>query len=159
MSDADLERRLERLEDIEAIRRLKWRYGLAADQRSASRPNVASMVALFTEDAVWECNRYGRALGREAIRTLLAQAPAGIEWSLHFLQDTNIDIASDRRSARGRWYLLEAARMTNPKNGKAESVWISGIYDDEFVRTGERWLLSAMKLDIQKIVGETEVWD
>jgi hypothetical protein len=159
MSDRDLERRIVRLEDIEAIRRLKWRYGLAADDRTACRVNVAHTVELFAEEGIWENSRYGRVQGRAAIRDFLSSAPARIEWSLHFLQDTGIDIAPDRRSARGRWYLMEAARMTNPKTDKVETVWITGVYDDELVREGEAWLFSRVKLDIQKIVGESGVWD
>lgn len=159
MREAQFERRVERLEDIEAIRRLKWRYALAADERTECRVNVARTVELFAEDGVWENNRYGRVQGREAIRAHLTTAPARIEWSLHFLQDTGIDIAADRRSARGRWYLLEAARMSNPKSGKLEQVWITGVYDDELVRVGEAWLFSRVRLDIQKIVGESGVWD
>jgi hypothetical protein len=156
---SDLERRVERLEDLEAIRRLKWRYGLAGDDRKDCRVNVERTVELFAENGVWESARFGRAEGRAAIRDLLSKAPARIEWSLHFLQDTNIDVAPDRRTARGRWYLLEAASMTNPKSGQVETVWITGVYDDEFVRQGDAWLFSRVKLDIQKIVGETGVWD
>lgn len=156
---SDLERRIERLEDIEAIRRLKWKYGLAADDRKDCRVNVDRTVELFAENGVWDNNRYGRVAGREAIRKFLSTAPARIEWSLHFLQDTCIDVAPDRRTARGRWYLLETARMANPKTNKVETVWINGVYDDEFVRQGDAWLFSLVKLDIQKIVGESGVWD
>jgi hypothetical protein len=159
VSDAGLERRIVRLEDLEAIRRLKWRYGLAADDRKDCRVNIERTVELFAAEGVWESNRYGRADGREAIRNLLSKAPARIEWSLHFLQDTGIEIAADRRTARGRWYLMEAARMANPKSQQVENVWITGVYDDEFLRQGGAWLFSRVKLDIQRIVGETGVWD
>ena len=156
---SELERRVQHLEDIEAIRRLKWKYGLAADDRQDSKVNFDRTIELFAENGVWDNNRYGRIAGREAIREFLGKAPARIEWSLHFLQDTYIDIAPDRRTARGRWYLLEAAKMPNPKTGKVETVWITGVYDDEFVRIGDAWLFSLVKLDMQKIVGETGVWD
>ena len=159
MTDRVFEQRIERLEDIEAIRRLKWQYGLAADARTDCRVDVERTVILFAPDGIWENNRFGRAQGREAIRRHLETAPAQIEWSLHFLQDTGIDIAPDRRTARGRWYLMEAARMKNPKSGKFEHVWITGVYDDEVVRVGQQWLFKRVKLDIQRIVGETGVWD
>jgi hypothetical protein len=156
---SELEQRIEHLEDLEAIRRLKWKYGLAADDRKDCRVNVERTVELFTQEGVWDNNRYGRFAGREAIREFLSRAPARLEWSLHFLQHTAIDVAPDRRTARGRWYLLETARMPNPRTGKMETVWITGVYDDEFVRQGGAWLFSLVKLDIQKIVGETGVWD
>ena len=159
MTDKVFEQRIDRLEDIEAIRRLKWQYGLAADDRKECRVDIERTVALFAPDGVWENSRFGRAQGREAIRKHFATAPAQIEWSLHFLQDTGIEIAADRRTARGRWYLMEAARMKNPKTGAFEQVWLAGVYDDEFVRLAGQWLFQRVRLDIQRIVGETGVWD
>lgn len=159
MSEAQFERRIERLEDIEAIRRLKWRYALAADDRTAGRVNVDDALQLFAADAVLEDNRHGRAAGRDEIRALLLALGEQADWSLHFLQDTGIEIAADRATARGRWYLLEVARMKSPRSGRPEQVWIAGVYDDRFVRVDGQWLFSAVKLDVQRIVGETGVWD
>ena len=158
-SDQELIRRVERLEDIEAIRRVMWEYGLAADDRRECRVNVERTMALFAPAGVWDNSRFGRIEGREAVRDYLSKAPARIEWSLHYLIDTQIEVSIDRRTARGRWYLLESARMVNPKTGRNEMVWITGVYDNEFLREDGRWLFTLVKLDIQKILGETGVWN
>ena len=63
MSASDLEQRIAQLEDIEAIKKLKANYCLHVDHA-----NEEGWVSLFTEDAVWESDKFGRFEGREAIR-------------------------------------------------------------------------------------------
>ena len=54
MADKDLEKRIAQIEDIEAIRKLKGRYCLHVDER-----NENGWVSLFTEDGVWESDKFG----------------------------------------------------------------------------------------------------
>ena len=54
MAEKELEKRIAQLEDIEAIRQLKARYCLYVDQR-----NEDAWVSLFTEDVVWESDKFG----------------------------------------------------------------------------------------------------
>jgi hypothetical protein len=61
---AELERRLRVLEDIEAIMQLKYRYADACDRGYDSD----TLANLFTVDAIWEGDLFGRYEGREAIR-------------------------------------------------------------------------------------------
>ena len=51
----DLESRLTRLEDIEAIRQLKARYCEVCD--ADHDPEL--ILTLFTEDGIWECEGIG----------------------------------------------------------------------------------------------------
>ena len=60
MSTTDIERRLQALEDIEAIKKLKIRYCHCADAQD--HPGFAS---LFTEDAVWEGVAFGPPKGEK----------------------------------------------------------------------------------------------
>ena len=64
---AQLEQRVQVLEDVNAIRHLKARYAASCDDQY----NPDSLAALFTEDAVWESQGLGRFEGREAIRAFL----------------------------------------------------------------------------------------
>ena len=47
---ATLEERIQRLEDIEAIKNLKARYAAVCDDKY----NPEEAIKLFTEDAVWD---------------------------------------------------------------------------------------------------------
>src|SRR4051794_21078126 len=60
-----LERRLQALEDAEAIRNLKARYAALCDNQY----DADAIAMLFTEDALWESPALGRFAGREAIRS------------------------------------------------------------------------------------------
>jgi len=66
MNVEDLARRLQVLEDIEAIKKLKVRYCAYCDNNY----DADGIAALFTEDAVWDGGSLGKCEGREAIRTL-----------------------------------------------------------------------------------------
>ena len=58
MSASGLEQRIAQLEDIEAIKKLKANYCLHVDHA-----NEEGWVALFTEDAVWDSDKFGRFEG------------------------------------------------------------------------------------------------
>jgi len=57
----DLQERIRRLEDIEAVKQLKYRYCLACDDD-------------YDADAVWDGGAMERYQGREAIRAFFAGA-------------------------------------------------------------------------------------
>ena len=65
-----VERRLQVLEDAEAIRNLKARYAALCD----SQYDADGITMLFTEDALWESPGLGRFEGREAIRNFFRGA-------------------------------------------------------------------------------------
>src|ERR1700694_5046724 len=78
-----MERRLQALEDAEAIRNLKARYAALCDKQY----DADGIAMLFTEDALWESPGLGRFEGREAIRGLFREAsellprdPLQLEW-------------------------------------------------------------------------------
>src|SRR5690349_6691204 len=58
---ARLERRLQALEDAEAIRNLKARYAALCGRQY----DADGIAMLFTEDALWESPGFGRFEGRE----------------------------------------------------------------------------------------------
>lgn len=153
-SDGDLAARVQRLEDLEAIRQVMGNYVLAADSRHGYSVNVESTMRLFAMDGIWDGgDRYGRHEGVNAVRDHLLQGRAGIDWSLHHLSNPSIEIAADSQSARGRWYLIEMARMLNADTGKTEMSWLGGIYDAEFVREASTWKFKCLKFNCQTILG------
>jgi hypothetical protein len=144
-----LETRLRVLEDAEAIRELKARYGELVDARygrdgpkpaAELEPIARELAGLFTEDAVWDAGgRLGRCEGREAIYrrflepTLLA--------SRHLFVKPRIRVEGD--VAHATWDLL--APCTTP-DGRPH--WMAGVEEDEYVRTPDGWLHRRMKLRV-----------
>jgi hypothetical protein len=152
MAGESLERRVQRLEDIEEIRRVRGEYALAADERNGCAVNVQRTMKLFAQDGVWDGTpRWGRHEGWETVRQYLSTGNAGIDWSLHWLMDTGIDIDAEKQTASARWYLIEVANMLQKPTTERRLVWLAGLYDDTYVKEGGAWKFRVVRFDCQKI--------
>src|SRR4029077_12300662 len=99
MSASDLEQRIAQLEDIEAIKKLKATYCLHVDHA-----NEEGWVSLFTEDAIWESDKFGRFV-RDAIRGLFRSITEMLRFAIPYVMNPIIEVNGN--SATGIWYLLE----------------------------------------------------
>lgn len=80
---SDLEKRIETLEALEAIRQLKARYCEICDDAH----NPDEIIRIFTEDGIWEGEGIGRAEGHDAIRELFQGFQDAISFSQHMVQN------------------------------------------------------------------------
>jgi hypothetical protein len=129
-----LEKRLRLLEDIEEISKLKARYCNYVDGGwDRLTHDYDGVASIFTEDGIWEAGNRPELRGetREGIREYF-KAAQNISLAFHRITNPIIEVNGD--TATGNWHVLVA--LTHP-NG--ESVWIGGVYNDDFVRTGEGW--------------------
>ncbi len=154
-----LEGRIEALEDVEAIRRLKARYGELVDERytggaprsPAELLRIADELAgLFTEDAVWDAGpALGVCRGRAALRERFARPTLSFSW--HYFVKPQIQV--DGSQARARWDLL--APCTTPE-GRA--MWMAGVEDDEYRKVEGCWLHSRMALRVVFMAPHERGW-
>jgi hypothetical protein len=152
-----LVKRVQRLEDLEAIKRLITFYGRGSDDHH----NIAVMGPLFADDAVLDVGSgYGQYQGRKAIEAFLSgPGEKIILWSIHYMISPTIDIAEDGRTAKGFWYLWEVAKMRNPRKDGEEAVWIGGSYDGEFVKLDDgQWKFKYVKLNMEIMSPYSEGW-
>lgn len=100
---ANLAGRIQRVEDLEAIKRLITLYGKGSDDHH----NIEIMGPLFADDAVLDVGSgYGQYKGRKAIEEFLSgPGEKIILWSIHYMISPIIDFAEDGRTAKGFWYL------------------------------------------------------
>ena len=89
---SDLEKTVQRLADIEAIKQLKARYASACDDDY----NPDKLASLFAEDAVWDGSILGYAEGRDGIREYFAAASGLVPFAVHQVSNPLIEIDSDR---------------------------------------------------------------
>ena len=134
MSLEELERRLQVLEDVEAIRKLKARYSQVLD--GFSKENVET---LFTEDGVWDLDQRGRFVGRQAIKEFSKKLPEALPFCVHYFVQPTIVVEGQR--AKGRWYMLVPATK-----GDGGAIWSAGLEDDEYEKVNGEWLISKLKL-------------
>src|SRR3954469_20662713 len=83
-----IERRLQVLEDAEAIRNLKARYAALCD----TQYDADGIAMFFTEDALWESPGLGRFEGREAIRNFFRGASEIFSFAIHFSLNGHIEV-------------------------------------------------------------------
>ena len=117
MDEATIETRVRRLEDIEAIRKLKALCCLHVD-----REDSEAFADLFVEDGAF-IGAFQELRGREAIREIRFWP-----FMVHYVSNPIIDVNGD--SAIGIWYFL---RPYTAHDGRPHSA--SGIYQDEYRRT------------------------
>lgn len=137
MSFADIEKRLQVLEDIESIKKLKAKYCLAADDNY----NPKAMSSLFTEDGVWDGGEFwGKYQGRKEIEEYFQGASGNISFAVHAALTPHIEVEGTK--AKGTWYLLAEATMTKGN----QAVWGAVRYDEEYVKIDGEWKFKYVKL-------------
>jgi uncharacterized protein (TIGR02246 family) len=130
----ELEARLAALEDVEAIKRLKYRYWRCLDTKAWDE-----MAGCFAADATVSYGGGAYAFaGRDAIVAFLARALGRASGShgVHHGHHPEIELTSPT-TARGRWSLYNY--LLNP--GQERGVREAAYYDDQYVKVDGRWLL------------------
>jgi uncharacterized protein (TIGR02246 family) len=128
-----LERRLQALEDAEAIRNLKARYAALCDQQY----DADGIAALFTEDALWDSPGLGRFEGREAIRSFFHGASAIFSFAIHYSLNGQIKVEGD--TARARWYLFMPCTVAAGNR----AMWRASIDHEIYARVGGTWMFAS----------------
>ncbi len=139
-----LEARLQRQEDLEAIRRLLREYGRTLDAR-----NLRGYADLFAVDGEW-IGGFGSVKGREAIAPFMeknmatplpsvegavaAAAPARPgPRGVHLMTNEIIEVDGDRATAWSKWTYITRSADNRP------SIALEGHYDDQLVREKGQW--------------------
>ncbi|MCB1666851.1 MAG: nuclear transport factor 2 family protein [Porticoccaceae bacterium] len=137
----DLEQRITRLEDIEAIKQLKARYCEISDDMH----NPDRITSIFTEDAIWECPDFGKAVGHQAIRQQFISFQKMFSFSQHNV--TNPIIAIDGNRAEGTWYII--GPWTNSEDGK--EMWMTAKYEERYVKAEGQWKFQHVKVVVRMV--------
>src|SRR4051794_6523908 len=131
-----VEERLARIEDVEAIKKLKSTYAKYCDNMY----DPDGIISLFVEDGIWEAEPFGIFHGRDEIHAFMSEVSKSIVWALHFMIDPDIDLADDRQSAIGTWYMLGLATMSDPNDpSKTDPVVMTANYRDHYVKVDGKW--------------------
>ena len=147
-----LKERIARLEDIEAIRRLKHRYMAYAD----AGYDADGIMTLMTADAVWDGGAaFGRQEGAEAFGTMVRGVGKQISFAAHLALNEIIDVEGD--TARGQWWLLMPCTALDDQ-GKDEARWIFATYDDRLVKRDGRWLFAHTVFDVKAFCAHRHGW-
>jgi hypothetical protein len=135
----DLARRVERLEAIEAIRRLKARYLNACDQQDPERASECFAAG----EVLIDMGHIGVFHRREEFAALFrAAACHDYVLDLHLGGNPEIEILDDTH-ARGLWSL--SYRNINPRDQTV--TFISSFYHDDYERLAGEWKIVKCRVE------------
>ena len=141
MDMAALEKRITRLEDIEAIKQLKALYCDICDDMH----NPDRITSVFAEDAIWESPDFGKAEGHDAIRELFRGFKETFSFSQHNIMNPRIEVDGDR--ATGIWYIM--GPWTHAENN--EEKWFALRYDDDYVKVDGVWKYQHLRVVLRMV--------
>jgi hypothetical protein len=135
-----LAQRIQVIEDIEEIRRLKWRYCDWSDRGWPSAgTDYDAWAGLFTEDAVYDTGGVTPTHGSRASLDAWNRQLGEKAFSFHLVGNGAIDVDGDL--ATGRWHVLTP--VTDPSTGRA--LWSAGVFEDRLRRTPAGWRIARLK--------------
>lgn len=153
MTLEELAKKVQVMEDIEAIKQLKYRYAKANDHRNHVQ-HLEYLNEVFVENGVWDGKEFGVFKGRKQIIAAITELAASFSFSHHFF--TNPDITIDGDKAHAHWCVWAPHTMTC--EGGDKGLLLSGYVDDDFVRIDGRWWQTRMELDVGFLADYDEGW-
>jgi hypothetical protein len=154
----DLKHRVQRLEDAEAIRRLRATYSRGCDDKN----NLDILMPLFTDDAWIKLNPpfNGFYQGKDALAEMYRNNAEvnGVGWTVHYYLQPEIDISEDGLTAKANWYLWEPAMM-RLENPEQEAVLMAGSYDDTYRKEDGIWKISSIEINMLMLARYKDGWE
>ncbi len=123
----ELERKIQELQDLEAIKQLKARYWSSVDAQQWD-----TLADCCTEDMVFENPFFGRMEGRDYIIKVLKRAMRNVK-TAHQGHNPEIEIM-DHSSAKGKWGLNDCVGTTDKQFSRGY-----GRYEDDYVKENGAW--------------------
>jgi uncharacterized protein (TIGR02246 family) len=154
--ELSLEERVNRIEDIEAIKQLKATYARHLDDGY----NPEGIASLFTEEGLWVIKGVGgEAKGRAGIGQHCRNLKEGIAWGQHNISSPVVTIAPDGKHADATFYLVCLLTMApSPANPEAEAFVLAGKYSDKLVKIDDQWFFEEITGTIDQSSPWTEGW-
>jgi ketosteroid isomerase-like protein len=136
-----LAERIDRLEQIEALKQLKYRYCAAVD----ANYDADAIAAMFTEEGVWDGGDLGYFSGRNAIHKSFQEPNALVQWMCHTVVNPIIDVTGNR--ARCQWYMW-LPKITIEGSSRT---FQGGTHIDLCRRVDGEWLFEHMQVRLRKL--------
>ena len=153
---AELEKRVQTLEDINQIERLQRVYGYYLDKKLWDE-----IIPLFTDDARVEIGGRGVYVGRTNVghlfKDVMGGGKEGLEYGTlhnHMQLQGVVDVDSGGKTAKGRWRaFMQVASL------KRSALWAEGPYEIEYAKISGKWMFSKMRWYPTYYVPYDKGWD
>jgi len=134
-----IEAKLQRLQDIEDIKTLRYKYSYGANIIDGKSGDLKAFAALFAKDGTFDVGM-GVATGPAEIEKMMRSLTTQWQCAMHYMLNPVIELHGDR--ANGTFTGLFA--FTSLKNPRP--IWLSNIYTDTYVRTAGGWRFQSVNI-------------
>jgi hypothetical protein len=150
----DSSERLQVLEDIESIRKLKSLYCYLVDAAVAGDlQKWDEFMTHFVEDAWIDFEGFGRHEGKEAVSSFYRDlVGSAFSYSAHMVSNPLIEVGG--RSATGRWY-VHVPFTLRPRD---EAGWLQGKYVEEYTKVDDQWKWKSITTKFDFITPYDQGW-
>ncbi len=145
---SELENRIKKLEDVEAIKQFKALYCDICDDAH----NPDRITQLFVDDGIWEAGEFGKAQGPDAIGKVFQGFQEQISFSQHNISNPRIEVDGDRAS--GIWYIFGPFTFRDDDDAR----WIAARHDDEYVKVNGVWFYQHLRATIRMFASYEKGW-
>jgi len=152
-----LQWRVQRLEDIQAIERLTRAYGYFVDKNLWNQ-----VVPLFADDATVELDERGVFVGKAGIKRMFlddfGDGRSGLKYGTlfnHIQAEGIVDVDPDGKHAEGRWHAIIQVAGFHGKNG----FWSDGVYENRYVKENGVWKFERMRFWPTYYIAFPDNWD
>lgn len=155
MTLQELAARVQRLEDIEEIKKLKARYCYLCDAGLADARTREELLSHFADDAKVDFGLGPASVfeGKEGLRIFFGKVvPESVSFCMHMVHNPIIEVHGER--ATGTWYY--EAPTTNAATTTAE--WMAGTYEEEYAKVDGRWKFASIKTRWKYISPYSDGW-
>ncbi len=149
------EERVQVLEDIEAIKKLKAMYCCWADAGIAGdASSMDELVDHFTDDEPWaDFGPFGLHKGKKAVRAFFRDVVAStLSYSAHMVSNPIIEVEGGK--GRGKWYVDVPCTL----RGADRPLWLQAKYEEEYVKEDGEWKWKSITTRFDFITPFDEGW-
>jgi SnoaL-like domain len=149
------EERIQILEDIEAIKKLKASYCYWADAGiTGDGSKMDELIAHFTDDEPWaDFGPFGVHRGKEAVAAFFkGVVVSSLSYSAHMVCNPIIEVDGNR--ATGKWYVDVPCTL----RGAERPAWLQARYEEEYVKEAGEWKWKSITTRFDFITPFDEGW-
>ncbi|HEY0918923.1 nuclear transport factor 2 family protein [Devosia sp.] len=157
------EQRVQNLEDLEAIRRLRHEWcaqldiALESDDANAAASAIAWLRKHLADDFRLTSNLHEPIRSGAEFAERLAGAVADYAMSFHMLSNDLIrplpTPAGAEAAASGSWYTLAMLTLAG------QPLWAASISEELYRKQGDGWLVASMALDYRFVSPHASGWE
>lgn len=136
-----IEEKLQRLQDIEEIKELRYRYAYGANIIDSKSGDLKAFAALFASDGTFDVGM-GVATGPTEIEAMMKELTTQWKCAMHYMLNPVIELDGDR----GRGTVSGLFAFVSDEN--PSPVWLSNIYTDTYVRTSAGWRFQSVNVQM-----------